>query len=46
MEHPHFNANYNAGWWACSLIAEVPGPGQPGGSIHTAVMERVSKEHH
>lgn len=46
MEQPHFNANYNAGRWVCSLIAGVPGPGQPGGSIHTAVMERVSKEHH
>lgn len=46
MEQPHFNKNYNAGQWACSLIAGVPGQGQSGGSIHTAVMERVSKEHH
>lgn len=33
---PHFNASYNAGQW-CPLIAGVPGPGRPGGSIHTAL---------
>lgn len=26
-ELPQFNANDRAGWWACFLIAEVPGPG-------------------